>query len=68
MARPIGHVAVVGLGLIGSSIARAIDDRLPQVTVTGHDASADVRTIAQEHILALEAKAASLQAIAGSLR
>lgn len=31
-------------------------------------ASADVRSIAQEHILALEAKAASLQAIAGSLR
>ena len=43
MARAIGHVTIVGLGLIGSSIARAVKERLPQVTVTGHDASADVR-------------------------
>ena len=43
MARTIGHVAVVGLGLIGSSIARAVKERLPQVAVTGHDASADVQ-------------------------
>ncbi len=39
----IERVTVVGLGLIGSSIARAAKARLPQVTVTGHDASADVR-------------------------
>ncbi|AQA00936.1 cyclohexadienyl dehydrogenase [Sphingopyxis sp. QXT-31] len=36
-------VAIVGLGLIGSSLARAIAERLPGVTVTGHDASAEVR-------------------------
>src|SRR3546814_2146135 len=40
--------AIVGLGLIGSSIARAIDERLPQMTVTGHDASDDVRGVARE--------------------
>ena len=39
----IERVAVVGLGLIGSSIARAVQARLPHVAVTGHDASADVR-------------------------
>ncbi|HZG32109.1 MAG TPA: prephenate/arogenate dehydrogenase family protein [Sphingopyxis sp.] len=39
----IEKVAVVGLGLIGSSLARAIAERMPLVTVTGHDASAAVR-------------------------
>jgi len=43
----IERVTVVGLGLIGSSIARAAKARLPQVTVTGHDASADVRDAAR---------------------
>ncbi|HMO76263.1 MAG TPA: prephenate/arogenate dehydrogenase family protein [Sphingopyxis sp.] len=43
----IEHVAVVGLGLIGSSIARAVAARLPQVAVTGHDVSADVRAQAR---------------------
>lgn len=38
----IERVTVVGLGLIGSSIARAAKARLPQVTVTGHDAIAAV--------------------------
>ena len=42
MARSVERVAIVGLGLIGSSIARAIKDRLPGVRATGHDASADV--------------------------
>ena len=42
------RVAIIGLGLIGSSIARAIRERLPQVAVTGHDASADVRRIARD--------------------
>lgn len=45
---PMKRVAVVGLGLIGSSIARAIRERLPQVAVTGHDASGDVREKAHE--------------------
>ena len=39
----IERVAIVGLGLIGSSLARAIAERMPFVTVTGHDTSADVR-------------------------
>jgi len=39
----IERLAVVGLGLIGSSIARAVKAKLPGVAVTGHDASAAVR-------------------------
>ncbi|MGV3731107.1 MAG: prephenate/arogenate dehydrogenase family protein [Sphingopyxis sp.] len=39
----IERVAIVGLGLIGSSIARAVKARLPGVAVTGHDASDAVR-------------------------
>lgn len=42
MARTVGHVTIVGLGLIGSSVARAVKAKLPGVTVVGHDASADV--------------------------
>ena len=44
----IKRVAIVGLGLIGTTIARAIDERLPQVAVTGHDASDDVRGVARD--------------------
>src|SRR3546814_20781071 len=36
----IERLAVVGLGLIGSSIARAAKAKLPHLAVTGHDASA----------------------------
>ena len=44
----IKRVAIVGLGLIGSSIARAVAKRLPEVAVTGHDASDEVREKARE--------------------
>lgn len=44
----IDRVAIVGLGLVGSSIARAIGDRLPEVAVAGYDAKAEVRDIARE--------------------
>lgn len=43
----VERVAIIGLGLIGSSIARAVRARLPDVAVTGHDASADVRAEAR---------------------
>ena len=38
----IERLAVVGLGLIGSSIARAVRAKLPGVAVTGYDADAAV--------------------------
>ena len=53
-APSVDRVAIIGLGLIGSSIARAIRERLPRVAVTGHDASDDVRDVARGHLLAAE--------------
>jgi cyclohexadieny/prephenate dehydrogenase len=44
---PFSRVAIIGLGLIGSSLARAIRADMPTVRVTGHDASAEVRDIAR---------------------
>ncbi|HEX8384224.1 MAG TPA: prephenate/arogenate dehydrogenase family protein [Sphingomonas sp.] len=43
---PFARVAVIGLGLIGSSVARAVRQAMPTVRLTGHDADADVRTAA----------------------
>jgi cyclohexadieny/prephenate dehydrogenase len=41
---PFRRIAILGLGLIGSSLARAIRARLPQVALAGHDADEAVRT------------------------
>ena len=41
-------VAIIGLGLIGSSIARATRECLPAVRLTGYDADENVRRRAQE--------------------
>ena len=43
---PFSRVAIVGLGLIGSSIARAVRAEMPTVRLTGHDADAGVRDTA----------------------
>ncbi|MCA1662025.1 MAG: prephenate/arogenate dehydrogenase family protein [Novosphingobium sp.] len=42
------HVALVGLGLLGSSLAQAIAAHLPDTRVTGTDASPEVRARAAE--------------------
>ncbi|MCK0530461.1 prephenate/arogenate dehydrogenase family protein [Sphingobium agri] len=44
---PFARVTIIGLGLIGSSLARAIREYMPTVRVTGHDADARVREIAR---------------------
>ncbi len=44
---PYSRVTVIGLGLIGSSLARAIRQYMPTVRVTGHDADPQVREIAR---------------------
>ncbi len=44
---PFTRVSIIGLGLIGSSIARAVRDAMPTVVLTGHDADADVRDTAR---------------------
>ncbi len=40
---PFARVTIIGLGLIGSSVARAIKAEMPGVRVTGHDTDAGVR-------------------------
>lgn len=43
---PFARVSIIGLGLIGSSIARAVRAHMPTVRLTGHDADPQVRRIA----------------------
>ncbi len=45
---PFARVSIIGLGLIGSSIARAVRATMPTVALTGHDADAAVRARADE--------------------
>ncbi|SCW63304.1 cyclohexadieny/prephenate dehydrogenase [Sphingobium faniae] len=42
---PFSRVTIIGLGLIGSSLARSIRQYMPTVRVTGHDADPQVREI-----------------------
>ncbi|MFV0625378.1 prephenate/arogenate dehydrogenase family protein [Sphingomonas sp. ac-8] len=44
---PFARVAIVGLGLIGSSVARAVREAMPGVRLTGHDADPQVRETAR---------------------
>jgi cyclohexadieny/prephenate dehydrogenase len=44
---PFSRVTIIGLGLIGSSIARGVRQFMPTVRVAGHDASAEVREMAR---------------------
>jgi cyclohexadieny/prephenate dehydrogenase len=44
---PFARVAVIGLGLIGSSVARAVREAMPSVRLTGHDADPQVRETAR---------------------
>jgi cyclohexadieny/prephenate dehydrogenase len=40
---PFARVSIIGLGLIGSSVARAVKANMPDVRVTGYDADESVR-------------------------
>jgi len=44
---PFARVSIIGLGLIGSSIARGLRGTMPSVAITGHDADAEVRETAR---------------------
>lgn len=44
---PFARVTIIGLGLIGSSLARAIRAEMPTVRVSGHDADPAVREVAR---------------------
>lgn len=43
-----GHVAIIGLGLLGGSIGLAVKEHLPDVKTTGYDADPDVRDRARK--------------------
>jgi len=47
MMLPFARVTIVGLGLIGSSVARAVRQYMPKVALVGHDADPDVRRRAE---------------------
>ncbi len=49
---PFARVSVIGLGLIGSSIARAVRQHMPTVRLTAHDADPAVRARARDLDLA----------------
>jgi cyclohexadieny/prephenate dehydrogenase len=40
---PFSRLTIIGLGLIGSSVARAVKAQMPGVRITGHDSDANVR-------------------------
>jgi cyclohexadieny/prephenate dehydrogenase len=40
---PFAHIAIIGLGLIGSSVARAIRANMPDAKITGYDTNTGVR-------------------------
>ncbi len=44
---PFSRITIIGLGLIGSSICRAVKAKMPSAHITGYDGSADVRTRAR---------------------
>jgi cyclohexadieny/prephenate dehydrogenase len=44
---PFARVAIIGLGLIGSSIALGVRRAMPTVRLTGHDADPEVRAAAE---------------------
>lgn len=44
---PFARVSIIGLGLIGSSVARAVRQHMPTVRLTGHDADPVVRDTAR---------------------
>ena len=44
---PFARVAIIGLGLIGSSIALGVRRAMPTVRLTGHDADPEVRATAE---------------------
>lgn len=60
------HVAILGLGLIGSSLARAIRQRLPGVALAGHDRDASVRARVADLRLVDQLHARAAEAVEGA--
>ncbi|WP_353229001.1 prephenate/arogenate dehydrogenase family protein [Novosphingobium sp.] len=63
---PFRHVAVIGLGLLGGSVARAAHAGLPGIRVTGYDADPAVRDRARAITLADAIYDDAAEAVAGA--
>jgi cyclohexadieny/prephenate dehydrogenase len=63
---PFRHIAVIGLGLLGGSVARAAKAALPAIRVTGYDADAAVRSRARTIDLADTIADSAAAAVAGA--
>lgn len=66
MSAPFARVAVIGLGLLGGSILRAVAEAMPDVALSGWDASAAVRARALEIGLAPSVPADPAEAVRGA--
>ncbi len=65
-AAPFRHVAVIGLGLLGSSVARAARAGVPDIVITGYDADPAVRQRAHDIALADTITDSAAAAVAGA--
>ena len=63
-ARAFDRIAIIGLGLIGSSVARAVRERLPDARVAGYDADPAVR----DRVRTLDLAHASFDSAAEAVR
>ena len=63
---PFCHLAVIGLGLLGGSVARAARSALPGICVTGYDADPAVRLRAREIAFADTIADSAAAAVAGA--
>ncbi|WP_420384474.1 prephenate/arogenate dehydrogenase family protein [Novosphingobium sp.] len=66
MSAPFHHVAVIGLGLLGSSVAHAVHASLPGTRVTGFDAEPTVRERARVIGMADTIADTAAQAVTGA--
>jgi cyclohexadieny/prephenate dehydrogenase len=66
MKPPFGTVALIGLGLIGSSLARAVRATMPNVRLSGFDADPEVRARVRQLGLVDEVADDPREAVAGA--
>ena len=64
---PFARVTIIGLGLIGSSLARAIRADMPTVRVTGHDADAAGASVTDADLVILCVPVRAMGAVAAEI-
>lgn len=66
MEKQFGTVAIIGLGLIGSSIARAVRKSHPYIRLEGYDLAAEVRDQARQLDLLDQVREVADEAVSGA--